>query len=444
MTNVETPTIPLSSLEVGARFRVEYTDIDKLAHSIKTRGLINPIAVGVADKMLIPRETDCPYILLAGGRRLQAIMDLGWEEVPVRIYDQTLTELDYRSIELAENFDRKDMSYAEEVALMRQIDALQRTLHGDKVARSANAPGWSQADTAKLTKKSAATVTLDLKLAEAIERFPELQLDKCKNKAEAMKRLKNVSKTLVNSAAAANYTKKVGSSDALFSRLSSSYMIQDCFEVFKKIPSNSLNFIEVDPPYAIDLQKVKKDNECVGYNEVDAKDYLPFMQKVFEESYRVMREGSWIVCWFAADPWFQTIANLMEGVGFKMNLIPGIWAKPQGQTAQPETFLGNSYEMFFYARKGKARLATPGRSNIFNYAPVPHQRKYHPTQRPLDLMLDLYRTFAKPGDHGFIPFAGSGVGLLAGHQNSLNMVASDLTQEFKDGYILQLKELLNV
>ena len=440
--HAQVPTIPLPQLEVGARFRVKYEDIDKLAHSIKTRGLISPLAVGVAEKMAIPRETDCPYILLAGGRRLQALIDLGWTDIPVRIYDQVLSELDYRSIELAENFDRKDMAYAEEVALMRQIDALQRQIHGPKHSKAPDAPGWGQSDTAKLTKKSAATVTRDIQLAEAIEKFPELQLDKCKNKAEAMKRLKSVGKVLTTSAAAAEYTKKVGVSDKAFQKLSSAYIVGDCFDTFKQIPDNTLSFIEIDPPYGIDLHNVKKDNECIGYNEVDASEYVAFMKKVLSESYRTLREGSWLVCWFAADPWFAMISDYMREAGFKMNLIPGIWAKPQGQTAQPETFLGNSYEMFFYARKGQAKLNKPGRSNVFSFSPVAHTKKYHPTQRPLDLMTELYSTFARPGDMGYIPFAGSGVGLLAGHHCSMNMFATDLTKEFKDGYIMQLKEIL--
>jgi DNA modification methylase len=439
-----TPEIHISQIEIGERYRKDYGDIAQLMFSIKKNGLITPVAVGVADKVKINRETDLPYILLAGGRRMKALMELGITSIPVRIYDQAISELDFRSIELAENFDRKSMEYAEEVSLMRQINNLQIEIHGAKIARSQNAPGWSQADTAKLVNKDASTVAKDLQLAEAIEKFPELKLDTCKNKAEAFKRLKNVGKVLTNKVNAAAYMKTSGADDRVFKKLSSSYIVGDCIETFKKIPSNSLDFIEIDPPYAIDLCKVKKDNECIGYNEIPKEKYISLMTQVFQESYRIMREGSWIVCWFAADPWFQTIASLMEGVGFKMNLIPGIWAKPSGQTAQPETFLGNCYEMFFYARKGSAKLQNPGRSNIFQFNPVPHTKKYHPTQRPLELMDAVYSTFSRPGGNGFIPFLGSGVGLIAGHNNAVSMIGTDLTAEFKDGYILNLKETLGV
>ncbi|MGW8181892.1 MAG: DNA methyltransferase, partial [bacterium] len=368
---------------------------------------------------------------------------LNWPLVPwdfIRIYDQELSELDFRAIELAENFDRKDMSYVEEVALKREINLLQIQAHGAKIGRSKDSPGWSQADTARLLKESAATTALDLKLAAAIDKFPELGLDKCKSKSEAMKRLKNVGKTVHATVESKKYIEQVGSTNKLFNSLSSSYIVGDCFEILKRIPDKSMHFIEIDSPYAIDLHKVKKDNECIGYNEIDPKDYPALMQKLFNECHRVMRDNSWLICWFAQDPWFHHIVAWLRGANFKMHTIPGIWAKPQGQTNQAERSLANSYEAFFYARKGDPKLNKPGRSNIFSYNAVPHTKKIHPTQRPIELMVELYTTFTVPGQTGFIPFLGSGVGLLAGHQCKINLIGTDLTPEFKAKYIMLLKD----
>jgi ParB/RepB/Spo0J family partition protein len=435
--------ISISDIEVGSRFRKDYGDIAQLCHSIKKNGLITPVAVCKSSCYSASRETDRPYVLLAGGRRMKAILELGWANVPCRIYDQPLSEFDFRSIELAENFDRKDMDYAEELAIKREINNLQIAIHGPKFSKAPDAPGWSQADTAKLIKESPSSLARDLQLADAIEKFPELGLASCKNKAEAMKRMKEVSKTLTNGAAATAYKNGAGASDKLFQKLSSSYIIGDCMDTLKKIPSNTMNFIEIDPPYAIDLVNQKKDNSCIGYNEIEASTYITFMSKLFDECYRVLRSDSWLICWFGPDPWFQPIASAMQAYGFKMNLLPGIWTKPSGQTAQPETYLGNSYETFFYARKGQPKLQKPGRSNNFNFGTVPPTQKRHPTERPIELMLELYSTFTAPGSTGYIPFLGSGVSLIAGHMLSMNLIGNDLTKEYKDSYILKLKELLH-
>ncbi len=446
---LQTPEIPISQIEIGSRFRKEYGDIDQLAYSIKSKGLLNPVTIGVASRVKIPRETNLPFILLAGGRRMRALTKLGWTKIPVRVLDQPLSELDLRSVELAENFDRKGLEYVEEVALMREINNLQIAIHGEKLHTSPNSPGWNMTDTAKLLHKSPSSVSKDLQLAEAIEKFPDLQLDKCKNKAEAFKRLKAVSSILNNAVQAENYTAKAATSP-VFTRLSAAYHVEDCFSYFSTLRDSCLDFIEIDPPYSIDLHNVKKNSGCIGYTEIDAPLYQEFLSKLFSESFRTLKEGSWLVCWFAQDPWFETIYRLIIKSGFSLSGIPAIWTKSslegpgQNQTNQPETSLSNSYEPFFYARKGKAILSKPGRSNNFQFERVPPSSKYHPTQRPLPLMVELYSTFSKPGARGYIPFLGSGVGLLAGHLLKMSLSGTDLSSQYKDGYILELKKLLEI
>lgn len=435
------PNIQLDQIEFGSRFRKEYGDIDQLAHSIKKNGLISPLAVGLANKMSIHRETDLPYILLAGGRRYTALKHLKWKEAPVHLYSQSLSELDLRSIELAENFDRKDLSYVEEVSLMKEINDLQIAIHGQRFSKDPNDPGWAQVDTAKLVQKSPSTVAKDLQLADAITQFPTLGLDKCKTKSDAIKLLKKAAKSASNQQKAEKYTRS--NTGKLFTKLSSSYIIGDCFTTFSKIPSNTLDLIEIDPPYGIDLHMQKRDNICTGYMEVEAQEYSEFIHQLAQESYRTLRENGWLIFWFGPDPWFHTIATALNEAGFKMNLIPGIWAKPSGQTQQPESYLANSYEMFFYARKSSSKINTPGRSNIFQFPPVSPGNKYHPTQRPLDLMIELLTTFCPPGGSGYIPFLGSGVSLLAGHLCQFNLVGNDLNSTYKDGYIVELDKLLS-
>jgi site-specific DNA-methyltransferase (adenine-specific) len=442
---VKTPEIPISEIHKGKRFRVDYGEIDQLCYSIKKNGLITPIAVGRTANLSeeLREDSTLTYTLLAGGRRLRAMEKLGWTMIPCRIYDQQLSELELRSIELAENFDRKEMTYAEEVALMKEINDLQTEIHGKKVARAANAPGWSQSDTAKLLSKSPGSVTKDLQLAEAILAHPELGLDKCKNKHEAHKLLKTVGKKIITEFKANEFKKSNINTDATYRKLSSAYVIADCRDVLAKLPSNTIDFVEIDPPYAIDLPSLKRDNNCDGYNEVPPELYLELMPQVFSQCYRAMRADSWLVCWFGPDPWFPFIAQWLRDAGFHLATIPGIWAKDRGQTMQPETYLASSYEMFFYARKGSPKIQKPGHSNIFAYPGVPAARKHHPTQRPMELMLDLYTTFCQPNSQGFIPFLGSGVGLLAGHAAQINMIGTDLSKSFLDGYTLMLKDYLS-
>lgn len=75
------------------------TDIESLKKSIETVGLINPITIN--DK----------FELLAGGRRYQAMKELGWDEAPVRMVDRGSLEQELISID--ENLVRKPLDKLE-------------------------------------------------------------------------------------------------------------------------------------------------------------------------------------------------------------------------------------------------------------------------------------------------------------------------------------------
>ena len=94
--------IKLSQVEFGERRREDYGDLTELAHSIKTKGIITPLAVKKHDG-------EKPYLLVAGGRRYKACEMNNFEEIPVRIYERKMDDLDFREIELYENIHRKDL-----------------------------------------------------------------------------------------------------------------------------------------------------------------------------------------------------------------------------------------------------------------------------------------------------------------------------------------------
>ena len=180
--------VPRNQIIIGDRFRKEYTGITELAESIGgPEGLISPLAV---------RNFGDHYELAAGGRRIQAIDKLGWTSVSVRIYPKETDELTIRTVELAENIQRKQMNYSEEVAAMEEIHNLYITKFGEKAnIGKAGAEGHSMRDTAKLLGVSPMTVSNNLKLAEAIKSIP--QLAECKNQKEAMTLLDKMQETIL-------------------------------------------------------------------------------------------------------------------------------------------------------------------------------------------------------------------------------------------------------
>ncbi len=427
--------IPHDSIEVGERFRKDYGDVDELSNSIKKQGLIQPLAV---TKNPNPDSVK-PYLLLAGGRRHKALELADFTDIPVRLFSRSMNELELRSIELAENLYRKDLEWTEQIALQRKIHDLQIEIHGEKFHKH-DTEGWGLADTAELVGVSVSSVSKDVSLAKAVEAVPELFED-CGSKSDAAKILKQVGEQMMQ----AEMLKRAKTAPTASAKkaLLDCYINEDFFTGVKNIPDKSINFVELDPPYAIDLHKAKRteNGNLDAYNEVAAVEYLTFMRKVFDECYRTMTEHSFMIVWFAPEPWFEPMYQTIISAGFTANRLCGVWAKPSGQTKRPETNLANAYEMFFIARKGKPALAQQGRSNLFNFNPVAGQLKIHPTERPLELIQEILQTFCTPGSRVLVPFLGSGTTLLAASTLQMSGIGYEISKEYKDRYIIKVHKM---
>jgi len=441
--------LPISNIDKGTRFRQDYKDVHVLSRSIESEGLINPIAVYET----LNEIGDSIYLLLAGGRRLRAHEILKRDTIPCRIYDRELSTLEIRSIELQENINREELSYEEEVQLKKKIHELQIEIHGPKTSTAPDAEGHSMRDTAKLLNITPATLSRDMKIANAMERFPELQWDKCKDKQAAFKLITNIEGSINRMEVAKEVEKKIGGVDKQKKTLFDAYQVNCFFEGVKECPDNFFNLVEIDPPYAIDITRVKKGYDYEGYNEIPSEEYPRFMQRTFEACYQKMATDSWIICWFGPDPWFADIKQWLYTTGFNTTGLVGIWTKgasedgtdiitsATGQTHMPNSRLANAYEMFYYAWKGNPTLSKPGSSNVFGYKPVPSARKSHPTERPLDLMGDLLNTFGVEGSRVLVPFAGSGNTLISAIQNKMFPIGFDLTQAYKDSYVIKVDSM---
>jgi len=427
--------VPLSSIIVGERAREVMGDLDSLEENMKERGLISPLAV--------KDNGDGTYTLLAGERRLTILKRNNVSEVPVRIYDRELSEIEMKVIEKSENFFRKDMEWYELDKLTLEIHRLQQQLHGVKAPGPGNT-GWSVEDTGNLIGGvSKASVSQAIKRAEAMEVFPEL-FEKCKTQSDATKVLKKLDEELIKQSIAQKIEKQ--RSNTTLQQLARCFILKDFFTGVKDIPDETIHLVEIDPPYAIDLKNIKKSDgisqyATTNYNEIPANEYQDFLSKLFTECYRVMTPHSWLICWFAPEPWFEVVYDLLRGAGFNTNRMCGIWVKPTGQSKRPETNLANAYEMFFYAWKGRPTLNKPGRSNVFQCSPIPPNQKVHETERPIELTTDIYETFAPPGSRVLIPFLGSGNGLISAHQLGMSAVGFELGKSYKDSFLVKIDRL---
>ncbi len=438
--------ITIADIEVGERFRQDLGDITALADSIRKDGLIQPIAV-------CNNSGDIPYRLIAGGRRFYAISHIaqkqgGKDTISCRVYEKELSEIQLRVLEFAENLYRKDMTWQEECNIKERIHDLQQKIHGVKTSTAKDAPGWTLADLSKMTGKSKGSLSGDISIAKVMKDTPQIDWDKFQTKNDAQKAMKHAKKIVTQTRDAKIAKETIGTGDNKKKKLIDSYHIKDFFQGVKKIGDSTMDFIEIDPPYGIDLEQQKKDYNYSGYNEVPKDIYKPFMQNVFKESFRVLKPNKWMICWFGPEPWFESIHNWIIEAGFKNRRMPAIWLKGEpddemqttisAQNLQPTRSLANGYEMFFMAKKGIPELEIPGSVNVFGHKPIPGQHKVHPTERPIALIEDILTTFTAAGSNVLVPFAGSGNTLIAAAKNNMVPIGFDLTEEYFESYIIKI------
>jgi ParB/RepB/Spo0J family partition protein len=437
---IELKVVPIDKIQVGERFRNEYGDIDFLAASLKKEGIIQPLAV--------KDNGDGSYILLAGGRRIKAAIQAEIKEVPIRVFPNNLNDLEMLNIELMENVARKDLSWAEAATLKSKIYEVQKALHGgEKTSTAQDAPGFSKRDLAAMLGLSVGNVVDDINLAKALDVFP--QLKEADTKSDAQKMLRRLQEELVlQEIAKREQAKTAGTpTEVVKQGMIDSYIIKDFFEGVKTIPYSSIDIVEIDPPYAIGLgdTSIKKSDDSLqgvtkDYNEVKADQYLDFMQNLASSCYKVMSDNSWLICWFAQEPWFEPLYQTFITAGLKGNRIPGIWYKQNspGQCNHPDIYMANSYETFFYFRKGNPAISRQGRSNVFMYKPVGAGQKVHPTERPIEMIQEVLQVFGWAGARVLVPFLGSGNTLLAANNLSMPAFGYDLSEQYKNAYILSV------
>lgn len=427
----------LDEIIVEDRARDDYGNIEELKESIRQKGIIQPVTV------------DSNNRLLAGGRRYEASRQLGLPTIPA-IIREVVDQIDSLEIELIENLHRKDFSWVEESRLVQRIN----NLYLEK-----NKGNWSGRKTAELLDRGVGTVSRNLQLARALEVLPELAEQRTAD--DAFKVLKKMEEKAITQELADRQRARLeneGSADpgvvhnALEQGIKNTlklardnYMIGDVFTGMKSLRDNGrIDIIECDPPYGIDLneQKATKGSPTSNvhtYEEIKREEYPTFLDNLTKELYRVAGKDCWLVFWYGPT-WHQAVLDSLRRAGWHVDEIPAIWAKTQGQTMQPEVYLARGYEPFFLCRKGKPIMAQRGRLNVFNFPGVAGKSKYHPTQRPVDLIKEIFTTLGVGQQHVFVPFLGSGATLLACYDLGFRGFGFDLNGEYKDNFMLEAEK----
>lgn len=186
----------------------------------------------------------------------------------------------------------------------------------------------------------------------------------------------------------------------------------DCISLMQRLPDSSVDFILTDPPYLV------KYRDRAG-RKVANDDNSRWLVPAFDEMHRVLKNNAFAVCFYGWNEADRFIAA-WRCAGFQM-VGHLVFSKPY---ASSRRFLQHYHEQAYLLAIGNPPM--PARP-IPDVLPWDYTgNRLHPTQKPLQPLEMLVKTFSKPGDLVLDPFCGSGSSLVAAKRTGRDYLGMEL------------------
>lgn len=376
--------VKLSDITVkDARQRQEMGDLEGLALSILSHGLLNPIILTRAN------------VLIAGERRLNAFKMNGAVHIEA-LYRDELDPVDLEELELEENIRRKQLTWQEEQKAIARIHQLKQMRD----------PNWSQHQTAVMIQKPEATLPQQRDVSEAItldrmmKLFPEIAGAKSKAQAINMARAKakNVNRRL-----------DVQQKPEVYAEVQEKIWLGDSVELIKEIENDLVDLILTDPPFGInyDAHVAGTVGEENSYKDDEAR-YERILTMI-PDMYRILKPDGWCIFFFGMT-WYERVKTEFRSAGFTVDEIPIIWNRSDGRcyTNRPDHYFTKGYDVALHAFKGDPHVVQKNRPNVLTIPPVETKDRDLVVERPVELYQELIRRLTIEGQLVADFFVGSG------------------------------------
>lgn len=195
------------------------------------------------------------------------------------------------------------------------------------------------------------------------------------------------------------------------------YNNESCFSFLKKIPNNSVDLILIDPPYEISRDtnfnkgKIKNDDTDRFRVSMDFGDWDKNFQNlndVFKEGHRILKNGGTFICFY--DLWkISVLKQYFEDNKFKqLRFLEWIKTNPVPLNSKLN-YLTNAREIAVSGvKKSKPTFNSSYDNGIYEYPICQDKGRFHPTQKPLNLIKDLISKHSNEEDLVLDCFCGSG------------------------------------
>src|SRR5215475_5144307 len=448
----EPEKVRLADILVGERLRKDYGDLSDL-DTITTVGLVQPI--------VLDKDGTGQYRLVAGGRRLAKLNELGYSEVVHGItstpgtagfvYASELPEDVRREIELYENIGRKQMEWQERVLAIAEIHLLK------KRRAALDSEQWGLRETGAEVGLDYSSVSYAIAVAEELRR-PGSKIAECKGLTDAIRYLAEQRENLAKRQLVELTSKTLPQQSQVLLNNSSAQIEAGEFPPLTvplsemlfhgQMEDLSLNFeqtvdhIITDWPYGIDLDYLEQ-SQGMNVERVKAEhghteniaSFAPWLQHMYE----MLKPKGFCVIWYDNVHW-NLMRTLAEQVGFRVQRWPLVWVKTSpclNQMASKNWTKATEFAMVL--SKENATLVKP---QSVNYWSGPRaSTTSNPFAKPKGLWQWILSAFALQGDVICDPFMGEGSSLLAAIDFGCRIVGFETNENHYNQAVLNVRTL---
>lgn len=201
----------------------------------------------------------------------------------------------------------------------------------------------------------------------------------------------------------------------------------------KSLPPAKADLVLTDPPYCISRKtgfsslgekSVERFAVSMDFGEWDHTEID--LALLASRAYRILRKGGTAIVFY--DLWKLTkIADALTEAGFnQLRLIEWVKTNPVPLNSK-RNYLSNCREMAVLGVKGSKPTFNSQYDNGQYRYPIPNNEcRHHPTQKPLQLFVDLVNKHSNPGDLVVDPFVGSGTTALAAVREGRKFAGCDI------------------
>ena len=190
----------------------------------------------------------------------------------------------------------------------------------------------------------------------------------------------------------------------------------DCLTILPQLAAGSVNFVLTDPPYLGNYRS--RDGRGVPNDDNDA-----WLAPAFAETYRALARDTFAVSFYGW-PHADKFLAAWRAAGFR---IVGHFVFPKRYTSATR-HVRYQHECAYLLAKGFPKEPAYPIGDVIDW--TYSGNKLHPTQKPVEALAPLVRSFTLPGELVLDPFAGSGSSCTAALLTGRKYIGVELDAEY--------------